>query len=128
MTEITGKYEVEDNTENAMEMLGDGRSTTLRKKIWAKSGGLCWYCGAPAHQIDHIDPIVLGGSDSIKNKVPVCRWCNKSKRGQPLELWRRKLAIKMGLAFTEEQRRYWRNEIPDDRRYIFWFEREELES
>jgi 5-methylcytosine-specific restriction endonuclease McrA len=103
--------------------LGDGRLTPERQKIWDKSGGLCWYCGEPAHQVDHVIPVCLRGSDSIKNKVPVCRWCNKSKRGQPLEEWRAKLALKSGLAFTDNQRRYWGKEIPADKPYLFWFER-----
>ena len=126
MTEITGKYEIEDNTENALEMLGQGRSTPKRQKIWAKSNGLCWYCGLLAEQVDHVNPVVLGGKDSIENLVPVCAWCNKSKRGQPLEIWRAKMAIKMGMAFTEEQRQYWGKELPDNKRYIFWFERQGL--
>jgi hypothetical protein len=128
MAEITGKYEIEESTENAMEMLGDGSASPLRKRIWAKSGGLCWYCGSLAHQVDHIDPVVLHGSNSISNKVPVCRWCNKSKRGQPLEIWRAKMALKMGLAFTEAQRRYWGNQLPRDKQYVFWFEREGLKA
>jgi hypothetical protein len=68
----------------------------------------------------------LGGGDSTVNLVPVCRWCNKSKRGQTLEEWRAKLALKVGLSFTDSQRRYWGNEIPENKPYVFWFERRGL--
>lgn len=102
-------------------------STSKWARIWAKSGGLCWYCGQPAQQVDHVYPRDLGGGNEIDNLVPVCTWCNKSKRATPLEIWRNKMALKMGLAFTDEQRRYWADQLPQDKPYVFWFERQGLQ-
>ena len=107
-------------------MMTKSISNTKRDRIWGKSSGLCWYCGLPAEQIDHVYPRILGGKNNDDNLVPVCLWCNKSKRGIPLEVWRMKLALKSGLAFTDNQRHYWGDEIPQDKHYRFWFEREGL--
>ena len=96
------KYDVEDSIENAVEMLGDGRLTPKRKR---------------------------SGSYEITNLVPVCKWCNISKSGKPLEIWRIKLAAKFGRSFTFEQRCYWilhGVKLPDDARFEFWFEQEGL--
>lgn len=106
--------------------IGDGKYSTKRALIFDKSGGRCWYCGSVAEQVDHVNPVILGGKDNIDNLVPVCKWCNKSKRGYPLEVWRQRLALKMGIAFTEEQKNYWGKNIPADHKYIFFFEREGL--
>lgn len=106
--------------------LGDGNATPKRQKIWNKSNGRCWYCGATASQVDHINPVILGGGSGIENLVPVCKWCNKSKRGLPLEVWRKKVSLKHGLSFTDEQRAFWGNRIPEDAQHLFWFEMEGL--
>jgi len=108
--------------------MGKSFSDTKKQRIYDKSGGKCWYCGEKAEQIDHVHPVLLGGKNNDDNLVPVCLWCNKSKRATPLELWRQRLALRSGLAFTENQRHYWGNEIPQDKPYRFWFEREGLQA
>lgn len=40
----------------------------------------CMYCGAPSGAIDHIQPVVNGGSDRWDNLAPVCKRCNSVKR------------------------------------------------
>lgn len=66
---------------------------TKRQKIYAKYGGRCAYCGKEIEfkdmQIDHIEPLRLGGSDAKKNKNPACRQCNHYKRANSLETFRR---------------------------------------
>jgi hypothetical protein len=53
-------------------------------------GGLCAYgCGRPATQVDHIVPVVRGGSNDCWNLLPVCRKCNGSKKDKPLDHWLR---------------------------------------
>ena len=43
---------------------------------------LCVYCGAASVAIDHITPIVEGGSDMWTNLAPVCKPCNSKKRSR----------------------------------------------
>lgn len=44
----------------------------------------CAYCGAPATEIDHIDPVNGGGTGEWTNLTPSCRSCNASKHDKPL--------------------------------------------
>lgn len=43
-------------------------------------GGRCWMCGAPWAHIDHVKPLVRGGSNWPANLRPACGPCNLSKR------------------------------------------------
>lgn len=43
-------------------------------------GDLCWMCGAPAVEVDHVKPIAKGGSHMLCNLRPACRSCNGKKR------------------------------------------------
>lgn len=42
-------------------------------------GGLCWMCGEPATQIDHVKPISRGGPHVLANLRPACAPCNRRK-------------------------------------------------
>ena len=42
----------------------------------------CVYCGAASVAIDHVTPIVEGGSDIWSNLAPVCKPCNSKKRSR----------------------------------------------
>lgn len=47
--------------------------------------GLCWWCGAQLHDIyhvDHIIPLVAGGSNDARNICISCPHCNLSKGGK----------------------------------------------
>ena len=44
----------------------------------------CVYCGNAAQAIDHIIPVVEGGSDRWDNLAPICRDCNSAKRTRSL--------------------------------------------
>ncbi|HEY2173952.1 MAG TPA: HNH endonuclease [Mycobacteriales bacterium] len=50
-----------------------------RKAVFARDGGRCAYCDAPATSLDHVVPKSRGGSHSWENVVASCRRCNHTK-------------------------------------------------
>jgi len=55
------------------------------KKLYASE---CFYCHNEAQTIDHLVPIVRGGSHGIGNLVAACNHCNFSKAGKTVMEWR----------------------------------------
>lgn len=55
------------------------------KRLYAAE---CFYCDNAAETIDHVVPIVRGGSHGIGNLVPACNHCNFSKAGRTIMEWR----------------------------------------
>jgi 5-methylcytosine-specific restriction endonuclease McrA len=51
----------------------------LRKAVFAAKGRLCWWCGRPAGTVDHVQPVILGGTHTLANLVPSCARCNYSR-------------------------------------------------
>jgi hypothetical protein len=47
----------------------------------------CVYCGGPAGEVEHVTPVVLGGSPEWDNLAGACRSCNASKHATPLLLY-----------------------------------------
>ncbi|MFI5739181.1 HNH endonuclease [Streptomyces anulatus] len=45
-------------------------------------GDPCVYCGATSVAIDHVTPVIEGGTDLWVNLAPVCKPCNSSKRSR----------------------------------------------
>ena len=64
-----------------------------RVKVYNKYNGHCAYCGEKIEykdmQVDHLNPLRLGGVDEMENYMPSCRSCNHYKRGNNLEGFRR---------------------------------------
>jgi Restriction endonuclease len=50
-----------------------------RKAVFARDGGRCAYCGAPATSIDHVVPRSRGGQHTWDNVVASCGRCNHTK-------------------------------------------------
>jgi 5-methylcytosine-specific restriction endonuclease McrA len=50
-----------------------------RKAVFARDGGRCVYCGAPATSLDHVIPKSRGGPHTWENVVASCRRCNHVK-------------------------------------------------
>lgn len=50
-----------------------------RKAVFARDGGRCAYCGAPATSIDHVVPRSRGGEHTWENVVASCGKCNHAK-------------------------------------------------
>ena len=50
-----------------------------RNAVFARDGGRCVYCGAPATSLDHVVPKSRGGAHSWDNVVSACGRCNHVK-------------------------------------------------
>jgi 5-methylcytosine-specific restriction endonuclease McrA len=50
-----------------------------RRAVFARDGGRCVYCRAPATSIDHVQPRSRGGMHVWENVVSCCRRCNHTK-------------------------------------------------
>ena len=50
-----------------------------RKAVFARDGGRCVYCAAPATSLDHVVPRSRGGAHSWDNVVSACGRCNHVK-------------------------------------------------
>ncbi len=49
-----------------------------RQRVFARYGHVCWRCGGYAGTVDHVIPVVLGGSHDIGNLRPCCSRDNSS--------------------------------------------------
>ena len=54
----------------------------LRLDVLKRDNHVCQYCGARAHQADHIVPRKRGGADTLTNLVACCMTCNKTAGGK----------------------------------------------
>jgi 5-methylcytosine-specific restriction endonuclease McrA len=53
-----------------------GISPLLKRKIMARDGRTCQYCGEKADCIDHVFPVSKGGKNNEENLVACCTSCN----------------------------------------------------
>lgn len=61
----------------------------LRDAVFERDGFGCVYCGSGRDlHCDHVEPLVLGGSNDIGNLVTACATCNLSKGPKSLQEWR----------------------------------------
>jgi 5-methylcytosine-specific restriction endonuclease McrA len=56
-----------------------------RRAIFARDGGRCVYCSAPATSIDHVVPRSRGGEHAWHNVVSACHRCNHVKADRHLK-------------------------------------------
>jgi len=56
-----------------------------RRAIFARDGGRCVYCAAPATSIDHVIPRSRGGGHNWENVVSACHKCNHVKADKHLK-------------------------------------------
>ena len=56
-----------------------GAVPLTRRAVFARDGGRCVYCHAPATSIDHVMPRSRGGRHVWENVVSCCRRCNHTK-------------------------------------------------
>lgn len=62
----------------------------LREKIAKRYNGRCGYCGCTLTrmQIDHIVPVIDGGTNDESNLMPSCPQCNNYKHSMSLDSFR----------------------------------------
>ncbi len=63
-------------------------SKKTRFEVFKRDGFQCMYCGQTPPivilELDHIDPVSLGGSDEVHNLITACFDCNRGKKNIPL--------------------------------------------
>lgn len=68
-----------------------------RAKVYEMYGGHCAYCGREIDvkdmQVDHVQPVYLGGKDDPSNYLPACRQCNFYKSTMTAEGLRNQLRL-----------------------------------
>lgn len=83
------------------ELAAPGLSIAQRDGLrweWQRLRRLCSYCHErAADTIDHVVPLIRGGTNFEGNLVPACRSCNASKGSLLLVEWRRTSATKLRL-------------------------------
>jgi 5-methylcytosine-specific restriction protein A len=52
-----------------------------RARVLFRDGWTCQQCGAPATHVDHVVPVLFGGTDHERNLQALCARCNISKGG-----------------------------------------------
>lgn len=73
-------------------------SKRLRFEVFKRDEFACQYCGATPPgsvlEVDHIDPVALGGLDEMDNLITACFACNRGKSANPLTTIPQSLADK----------------------------------
>lgn len=59
----------------------------LRNAVLDRDGHRCVYCGMDGNHVDHVVPLIQGGTNDIGNLVVACRECNCGKSGRTPEQW-----------------------------------------
>lgn len=71
---------------------------------WRKQHRKCAYCPALADTVDHVIPLLRGGSNHEGNLAPACRRCNSGKQAMLLMEWRTGRRCTVGEVFVPTQR------------------------
>ena len=108
----------------------------IRKSVWAKTDGKCWYCGEQTNPwgdfcIDHFKSSASGGTDDSENLVPSCGSCNRKKGGLTVEQFRGNVSKLHGSVFTPAQIAFLQSkgiEPPEPERHIFFYEKMGLKA
>lgn len=73
-------------------------SKKLRFEVFKRDEFACQYCGGTPPksvlEVDHIDPVALGGADDMDNLITACFACNRGKSATPLTIIPQSLADK----------------------------------
>lgn len=106
--------------------------TLERQQVYNKFKGHCAYCGCEIEfkdmQVDHIEPLELGGADELYNMYPACRSCNHYKHTLTIEKFRKALECMPNVLMRDNVtfRNAMRYELikPYNSKVVFFFEKE----
>jgi hypothetical protein len=77
-------------------MKGRSLSRRLRFEVFKRDGFVCQYCGVSPPEavleVDHVEPVVEGGTDEMDNLVTACFACNRGKAAVSLSVVPQSLA------------------------------------
>jgi 5-methylcytosine-specific restriction endonuclease McrA len=70
---------------------------SIKDKVKRRYDYHCAYCGCEPTklQVDHIIPVVMGGTDDIENLIPSCAPCNNYKSSWTIEQFRTNLELQV---------------------------------
>ena len=55
-------------------------SPAVKREVWQRDQGVCRECGSKELlEFDHIIPVALGGSNTVRNLQLLCEPCNRRK-------------------------------------------------
>ena len=92
-----------EREKNAPGLSRSQRSQLLTQ--WKRQGKSCGYCDALATTVDHVVPLVRGGTNYEGNIIGCCKRCNSSKAGLLIIEWRTgKRLPRMGRALAWQTR------------------------
>lgn len=78
-------------TRQRRESLAPGLTQGQRQRLlhqWKRQAKSCTYCDALATTVDHVLPLVRGGTNHEGNLTACCKRCNSSKGGRTVIEWR----------------------------------------
>lgn len=81
---------------NTREAAAPGLTPTARRALlmrWRTQRRTCTYCDQLATTIDHVVPLIRGGTNYEGNLTPCCKRCNSSKSGWLIIEWRTGLRL-----------------------------------
>lgn len=82
-------------------------SKKIRFEIFKRDGFQCAYCGKTPPEVtlevDHIEPISLGGSDDMENLLTACFDCNRGKKNIRLDKIPNKLVRNLEILKEKEE-------------------------
>lgn len=73
---------------------------------WRREGRRCVYCLSPVECVDHVVPLVRGGTNHEGNLAPCCWRCNSSKSGLLVIEWRSGLRLSRRTLFPWVSRQF----------------------
>jgi hypothetical protein len=93
--QFCGWSELQDTKESVEERRRRwrARGPLPRRAVFERDGWAWRYCQAPVSiqtgQVDHIEPLSRGGSDSLENLATSCAECNRDKGAKTPAEWNR---------------------------------------